>query len=111
MLKRPYYIALSLALFVVLVFLNMPGHTANQCKLALSGLFLPLFGLSGSFHALSSQLAHSMTPRHVLLAELEQLRRENSHLQLRETQLTNVWLENERLRSALKLQHQLPWNV
>jgi rod shape-determining protein MreC len=111
MLKRPHYIALSLVLFLVLMFLNLPGRTATQCKLALSGLFLPLFGLSGSVHALVEQLGRSLTPRHVILGELEQLRRENSHLRLRETQLTNVWIENERLRQALRLQQQLPWKV
>lgn len=111
MLKRPHYVACSLVLFVALVMLNLPSKTATQCKLALGGIFLPLFGLAGSAHALTEQLGNSLTPRRVLLSQLEQLRRENSQFRVRETQVNEVWRENERLRQALRLQKQTPWKV
>src|ERR1051326_889757 len=111
MLKRPHYIALSLVLLFVLVLLNLPGQSATQCKLALSGLFLPLFGLATSFHALAEQAANSLTPRPVLLAQIEQLRRENNQCRVREMQVAEVWRENERLRQALAWQKQSPFKL
>ena len=103
MLKRPHYIALSLVLFLVLVILNLPSQTATQSKLAIGGLFLPLFGLAGSAHALAAQAGNSLTPRPALLNQLEQLRRENDRFRVRDTQVEEVWRENDRLRAGAQL--------
>ena len=53
MLKKPHYIAFGLVGLLTLIVLSLPQHTASQIKLAIGGLFLPLFGLSKS----SQQLA------------------------------------------------------
>src|SRR3954470_16469156 len=103
MLKRPHYVAFSLVLLLAVVMLNLPSKTATQCKLALGSLFLPLFGLASSTHGLTEQLGNSLTPRRVLLTQIEQLRRENGQSRIRESQTKEVWRENEQLREALHL--------
>jgi rod shape-determining protein MreC len=111
MLKRPHYIALTLVLFLVLVALNLPSHTATQVKLALGGFFMPLFGLASSAHSLADQAGHALVPRRALVNQIEQLRRENHQFRVRETQVAELWGENDRLREALRLQKQIPWKV
>jgi rod shape-determining protein MreC len=111
MLKRPHYMALSLVLFLVLVILNLPNQTATRSKLAIGSLFLPLFGLAGSAHALVAQAGNSLTPRPALLNQLEQLRRENDRFRVRDSQIEEVWRENDRLREALNWQRQSPWKL
>ncbi|MFO1501495.1 MAG: rod shape-determining protein MreC [Verrucomicrobiota bacterium] len=111
MLKRPHYIALSLVLFLVLVIVNLPTQTATHLKLALGGLFLPLFGLATSAHALTEQAANALIPRPALLARLEQLQRENSQFRVREMQVAQIFRENERLRQSLNWQKQAQWKL
>jgi len=111
MLKPPHYVALSLVLFLVLVTMNLPSQTATQFKLALGGLFLPLFGLAGSAHSLAEHAGNSLAPRRALLNQIEQLRRENDQFRVREAQVTEVWRENERLRQAVNWQKRAPWKL
>jgi len=111
MLKRPQYIALGAVVFLALTLLNLPSRTASQFKLALGSLFLPLFGLAGSAHSLAEHAANSLTPRGVLLSELERLRRENSQCRARQVQVAEVFQENDRLRRALRLQQKIPWKL
>ena len=111
MLKRPHYVALSVVLFVVLVILNLPSQTASQLKLALGGVFLPLFGLANSVHALADHAGNALTPRRALINQIEQLRRDNQQFRIREAQTADVWRENERLRQALNWQRQAPWKL
>ena len=48
MVKRPHWIGLGGAAVLALVLLNLPSHTSARLKLALSSLYLPLFGLASS---------------------------------------------------------------
>lgn len=109
MLKRQYYIALGLVLFVVLVVLNLPDQKAARLKLAIGGLFLPLFGMAGSAQNLADQAGKTFTSRSALLAELERLRRENQQLQSQLLQAQEAWRENAQLRRALGWQQRALW--
>jgi rod shape-determining protein MreC len=111
MLKRPQYVAFSVVLLLGLIFVSLPGRTTTQIKLALASLFLPLFGLAGSAEHLTDQAGSSMRSKRALIAELEQLRRENERLRLETTQNAQVWDENDRLRQALGWQLQIRWNL
>ncbi len=111
MLKRPHYIALSLIVLLALIFFNLPSQTATRFKLAISSLFLPLFGLAGSSHHLAATTADALTPRRELLRQIEQLRRENQQLQLRAFQAEEAVRENLRLRELLGWQRQSPWKL
>ena len=83
MLKRQYSIATGLVLLIVLVVLNLPEQPAARIKLALGGLFLPLFGMAGSVQHLTQEVGNSLVPRSTLLKQLDQLRRENEELRQR----------------------------
>ena len=48
MLKKSHYITLVLVVLLVVVLLSLPTQTVDRFKLAVSGLFLPLFGLAAS---------------------------------------------------------------
>jgi len=111
MLRRPYYIAFTVVVLLTLVLLNLPGRTTAQIKLALSGLFLPLFGLAGSAQGLADRTGNSLVPKRVLLTEIEQLRRQNEQLRIEASQTTNVWFENGQLRQALGWQKQVPFKM
>src|SRR5580765_2184833 len=109
MLKRQYSIATGLVLLIVLVLLNLPEQPAARIKLALGGLFLPLFGMAGSVQQLTQQAGNSLVPRSTLLKQLEQLRKENEELRQQLTQIQDAWRENAQLRQALGWQRRVPW--
>ena len=98
MLKRPYYIALGIVVIVTLVVLKLPARTTSQLKLAISGLFLPFFGLAGSTEKLVQKAGDAIAPRSALLKQIEQLQTENQELKLRLAQWEAAAKENIRFR-------------
>jgi rod shape-determining protein MreC len=111
MLKRPHYIALGVMILLTLVVLKLPDRVLNQFKLAISGLFLPLFGLAGSAHDLIEKAGQAVVPRRQLVLELAQLHQENQELRLRLTQLDDAERENHRLRQSLSWPKPGPWKL
>jgi rod shape-determining protein MreC len=111
MAKRSQYVALSLVCLLVLLLLSLPDQAAVKLKLALSSLFLPLFGLVGSSHGLAEQTGQAVLPRRALLQQVEELRRENQQLRLQAAQAREAQLENARLRQLLGWQGQSPWRL
>ncbi len=109
MLRRPHYVALSLIVLTTLVMLNLPSGVAARFKLALSSLFLPLFGLATTTQNLTNHAADSLMPRRELLRQNGQLRRENQQLQLGAVQAAETARENARLRQLLGWREQPPW--
>jgi rod shape-determining protein MreC len=111
MLKKPHYIILVVVVLVVLAMLKLPGETMGKVKLAISGLFLPLFGLAGSTDELIGQAREGLTPKRDLLRQIEQLRGENQQQTIQLQQDASLWSENARLRSAAGWQRQTRWRV
>lgn len=111
MLKRPHYITLGLVGLLTLILLNLPHQTANQIKLAIGSLFLPLFGLSKSGQQLSRETADALTPRSELLRQNEELRRTNAQFLLRLQQADATMRENDQLRQLIGWQRQSPWKM
>ena len=111
MLKRPHYIALSIVAVVALVLLNLPAHTTNRLKLALGGLFLPLFGLASSAQKLGESAGMRALPKTAIIRENEALRRQNQELRLQLMQAQELARENEALRTALEWQPKMPWKT
>jgi rod shape-determining protein MreC len=83
----------------------------GKVKLAISGLFLPLFGLGGSTHALTEQAKVSLTSKRQLARENESLRLQNEEQQIRLQQDEQVWNENARLRALVGWPRQVRWKV
>ena len=111
MLKKPQYIILIVVVLVVLALLKLPVETMGKVKLAISGLFLPLFGLAGSTHQVAEKVGGALTPRQDLLKQIEQLRTKISSRKSKLQQDASVWSENARLRAALHWQQQSRWRV
>jgi rod shape-determining protein MreC len=107
MLKRAHYIALIVGV-LTLVVLKLPGRTASQFKVAVNGLFLPLFGFSGSAQQLVEKAGNSATPRADLVKQLEQTEHENQLLKLRLQQVDEIERENARLRQYLNFSKSFP---
>ncbi|MGV3775047.1 MAG: rod shape-determining protein MreC [Verrucomicrobiales bacterium] len=111
MLKRPQFIALTFAVLLALVLLNLPSQATSQVKLVLTSFFLPLFGLTGSSQKAIDSAALKLTPKNIIIQELEQLRQDNQRLKLQVTQDQEIWRENELLRKAMAWQKNAPWNL
>jgi rod shape-determining protein MreC len=111
MFTRSYYVAFGLVALLAFLALNLPDRTAHKVKLAVSALYLPLFGLAGSFQGLLDQAGGLVLPRKTLLREVDLLRQENGELRLRLAQLEEAWIENQRLRQSLQWQDRVPWRV
>jgi rod shape-determining protein MreC len=109
MLKKPHYIILVIVVLVVLVLLKLPGETMGKVKLAISGLFLPLFGLAGSTHELIGQAREGLTPKSELVRQIEQLQSENQQQKIQIEQDAALWNENARLHAAAGWQRQTRW--
>ncbi len=111
MLKRSHYIALGVVVLVTVALLKLPGRTALQLKLAISGLFLPLFGLAGSAHHATEKAGNAVVPRAELVRQLEQLQKDNQQLRLHAMQAEETSRENTRLRQQLGMPRQYPWKM
>jgi rod shape-determining protein MreC len=101
MLKRPHYIALGIVGLLVVILLHLPQQTAARLKLAIGGLFLPLFGLASGTQQAAGKAGDSAVPRAQLLRELEQLRTENQDLKVQLQKSADARGENARLRALL----------
>ena len=111
MLKKSHYIVLLFLVLMVLALMQLPGGSMGKFKLAISGLFLPLFGLTSSTHQWLGDAKEGLVPRRDLLRQLDQSRRDNQDLQLRLQQDTQIWNENARLRSEVGWARQKRWQV
>ena len=111
MLKKSHYIILVIVVLLALALLKLPVASVGKFKLAISGLFLPLFGLTASTHQLWADAKGAFTPRRELLHQNDQLRHQLQQQQLLLQQDSSIWIENQRLRSLLAWPRQSRWKV
>lgn len=107
--SRSFHWALGLVIALAVVLLNLPPVAAGRLRVAVSSLFLPLFGLTGSFQSLADRAAFTPLTRSTLIAEIERLRMTQQQLQLSDMQGRAALEENARLRSLLGWQPQVRW--
>jgi rod shape-determining protein MreC len=100
---------LGIVVLVTLVVLKLPARTTTQLKLAISGLFLPFFGLATSTEKLAEKTGDRLAPRATLLAQIGQLQNENQELKLRLAQYDTANKENARLRLYYAWEKQAPY--
>jgi rod shape-determining protein MreC len=111
LLKRPHVIGLTVAIVLALVLLNLPTQATARLKLAISSLFLPLFGMASTAQKVGDAGGVRLLPKSVLVTEVEKLRRENEQLRI-EAQQAREWArENAALREAVAWQKKLPWKT
>ena len=111
MLKRPYLIAFTSVLLVVVAGFCLPRNTSSQIKLALGNFFTPLLGLVHTTETVVSKARDSIIPRSVLLSQMRELLAQNQELTLHMMQSTQLWQENQRLREALDWAPKAPWTL
>src|SRR6266496_3925024 len=111
MLRRPHYIFLGGIILLTLALLKLPSGTSARLKLAISGLFLPLYGLTSSARELSEKTGQAITPRAELQRQLEQLQKENAGLRARAMQAEELSRENQRLRQHFGFPASVPWKL
>ena len=109
MLRRRHYVALGVAVVVMLVLLKLPSRTVSQLKLGISGLFLPMFGVGGSASQLAEQAANAVMPRRELLRQMEEIQKQTHENRIRLMQAEEIARENARLRQQLGIPQQAPW--
>src|SRR5688500_16277006 len=110
MFSSAVYIACGIVALLTLMLLSLPRRTAGQLKLAISGMFLPARGASGSTRQIAQGIGDSLLPRRELLRQLEQMRLENADLRLQAMRLEEAAHENTRLREMLKVPPLPPWH-
>jgi rod shape-determining protein MreC len=109
MLRRPRVIIFILVVLIGLMILSLPARTGTQLKLAITGLFLPLFGLSSAAHSLGEHAGQLAVSRRVLLTQIDQLRRENESLRTQLLQTDELARENNRLRLLAGFDPKTSW--
>ncbi len=111
MSRRPHWVVLGLLLLLVAGLVSHPRPATTRVKLALSSLFLPLFGVTGSIEHLARQGAEAVASPRRLLAEIEQLREENRQLRIELLQAQADREENRRLRDLLGWREVSSWRL
>jgi rod shape-determining protein MreC len=108
MFKRAHFIGLIVVVLVVAVLLKLPAQTMGKFKLAISGLFLPLFGLAGSSHDAAQKTGNMLVTKRELLEQNNRLKQENAQLRLLLTRDAELERENDRLRQYVGWKKQVP---
>lgn len=108
MFKKAHFIGLIVVVLVVAVLLKLPVQTMGKFKLAISGLFLPLFGLAGSSHDVAQKTGNMLVSKRELFEENDRLKKENQQLRLLLTRDAELERENDRLRQSLGWKRQQP---
>ena len=111
MLRKPQYIALGILALLGLILLSLPESATQRAKLALTGLFLPLFGFAESTQSAARRAGNSVVPREDLVRELEQLRAEKQKLEFSHAQSQEAVRENDRLRKQVGCPARAPWKL
>lgn len=101
MLKKPHYIIVIFVVLAVVALFRLPEPVVGRLKLAISGLFLPLFGLAGSAHEAKLQARGAFISRRELIDDIETLKQQNQQLQIQLQQEQEIERENARLRAQI----------
>lgn len=109
MLRRPKVVVVLTVVGLGLLLVMLPSRLNDHLKRALGWLQLPFLGAANGLQETGHQARAYVTPRSVLLAEIDRLRSENRRMRTREFQFQELFRENTRLRSLVEWQSTAPW--
>lgn len=101
MFKKAHFIGIIVVVLVVAVLLKLPAQSMGKFKLAISGLFLPLFGLASSSHDVAQKTGNMLVTKRELQDENNRLKQENQQLRFLLTRDAELERENDRLRQYI----------
>lgn len=110
-LKRPQFVLLGAVILLTVVLLKLPARTTANLKLAISGLFLPLYGLANSSEKLANAASYAAVPKRQLIDRIVTLEKELADSRVQLTRAADILQENSRLRDALGMQRLMPWKM
>jgi rod shape-determining protein MreC len=111
MFRKKHYFALGAVTLVMALLLCLPSGAVSRLKLAIGGLFLPLFGSVNAVRQLPDRAADALLPRGELLKQIGSLQRENQELKFQNSQAASIARENDQLRAQIGWQRQQPWRL
>lgn len=109
--RKPHLILLVVVALGALAILALPDHTRSRVRMAFAGIFLPLFGLTGSVQSALERVASAFTAKATWTGRLEALERENERLRLALTEAEVSHRENDRLRQMLGYAQRSRWEL
>jgi rod shape-determining protein MreC len=111
MLRKPHLILwLAVALGAVMI-LALPEPARARLRVALSSLYLPLFGLAGSVEGAVDRASLALTPPAALAAQRDSLEQENAALRMALLEAQAAARESDRLREMAGYAPRAAWRL
>lgn len=111
MYKKPQYIAIGLVVTLAVILLSLPAQRKTQLKRWIGTVFVVGFGASKTTESLADKTRVAVTPRKVLMKQIEDLQEEIQRLRLQNKQLESITRENAQLRALQGWKERTPWTV
>lgn len=111
MYKKPQYIAIGLVVMLAVILLGLPAQRMTQLKRWIGTVFVVGFGASKTTESLADRTRAAVTPRKVLMKQIEDLQEEMQRLRLQNKQLEFITRENTQLRALQGWKGRNLWNV
>ena len=111
MLRRPKVVLIAAVAGLGLILLALvPSRLNDQFKRLIGFVYLPFAGAADGAEQLARR-TRALTPRTLLLEEIDQLRRENRRCRLQSFQTEQALRENARLRALVQWKSRQAWNL
>lgn len=111
MLRRPKVVLIVAVAGLGLILLALvPSRLNDQLKRLIGFVYLPFAGAADGVEQLARR-TRALTPRTLLLEEIDQLRRENRRCRLQSFQTEQALRENARLRALVQWKSRQAWNL
>lgn len=111
MLRRPKVVLIAAVAGLGLILLALvPSRLNDQLKRLIGFIYLPFAGAADGAEQLARR-SRALTPRTLLLEEIDQLRRENRRCRLQSFQTEQALRENARLRALVQWKARQSWNL
>ena len=95
----------------MVMLLSLPSEFTERVKQTISGVLLPMRGLSSAAESGGEKLGEVLTPKKVVVAENKKLKEQLAQMQLQLRQTEVIRRENKELRKMIGFPQETPWNL